>query len=181
MKEENDKYKRIMDLIKKSEPDFEEKDELENEVIRRISKKSRPGVNLNGILDFLFGWVYIGWVRRSLLTAAAALVILFVYQQGIILKQINFLSSQITVTSGELKSDPTEILEKSLLMYKLSGRKFPSKKISISEKDLKKLLDSVSELENKYKDLQGIIDNDPELKSYIEKKLEENSKTYINL
>jgi len=181
MKEENEKYNRILDLIKRSEPDFDSKDEVEEEVIRRISKQHQSGVNFNEILDFMFGWVYIGWVRRTLISASAALVILFVYQQGIILKQINFLSRQIIVDDGGTISPLSGSIEKRLLMYKLSGRRFPSNKISISEKELKNLLESVTEMEDKFKDLQNLIDNDPELKSYIEKKLEENNRTNINL
>jgi len=52
---------------------------------------------------------------------------------------------------------------------------------TISEKQMKELLESVNELQIKYKDLENLIEEDPELKKLIEKKLIENNRTKINL
>ena len=46
---------------------------------------------------------------------------------------------------------------------------------------MKELLESVNELQIKYKDLENLIEEDPELKKLIEKKLIENNRTKINL
>jgi len=46
---------------------------------------------------------------------------------------------------------------------------------------MKELLESVNELQIKYKDLENLIEEDPELKKLIEKKLIENNSTKINL
>ena len=46
---------------------------------------------------------------------------------------------------------------------------------------MKELLESVNELQIKYKELENIIEGDPELKKLIEKKLIENNRTKINL
>ena len=46
---------------------------------------------------------------------------------------------------------------------------------------MKDLLESVKELQIKYKDLENLIESDPELKKLIEKKLIENTRTKINL
>jgi signal recognition particle subunit SEC65 len=67
------------------------------------------------------------------------------------------------------------------LVYKNSGRRFPSKTITISEKEMKDLLESVRELQIKYKDLENLIEGDPELKQLIEKKLVENNRVKTNL
>ena len=181
MNQESEKYNKVLDILRRSKPVFESNEEIEREVLKRISGIHKSGVAFFEILDFLFGWVYIGWVRRSLIAASVALVILFVYQQGIILKQINFLSSQVMVTDGETASNSTGNIEKRLLMYKLSGQRFASQKIRISEKELNQFFESVNELEDKYKDLMDLIDNDPELKNIIERKLEENNRKKINL
>jgi signal recognition particle subunit SEC65 len=66
-------------------------------------------------------------------------------------------------------------------VYKNSGRLFPSKTITISERQMKELLESVKELQIKYKDLEKLIEEDPGLKKNIEKKLIENNRTKINL
>jgi len=76
---------------------------------------------------------------------------------------------------------PTAEIEKLLVTYKNSGRRFPSKTITISEREMKELLESVKELQLKYKDLEDIIEGDPDIKRLIEKKLNENNHAKINL
>jgi signal recognition particle subunit SEC65 len=125
--------------------------------------------------------VYIQWVRRSLIAASIALILIFVYQQSIILKRIDYLSRQTIVTEKESGSAPAYGIEKMLMLYSNSGRRFPSKNITISERQMKELIESVNELQLKYKDLENLIEEDPELKEMIEKKLIENNHTKINL
>jgi hypothetical protein len=177
----NEKYDRVLNLLRKSKPQLDSTEEIEREVIRRIQKPNRLTVNLSEALDLLFGWVYIGWVRRSLITASIILVLLFTYQQGAILKRIDSLSSQTIVTGKESVLTPANEIEKLLTNFKNSGRIFPSKTITITESQMKELLESVKDLQIKYKDLENIIDADPELKKLIDDKLMEKNKTKINL
>jgi hypothetical protein len=58
-------------------------------------------------------------------------------------------------------------------LYKISARLSPGKGIGISENQLEELLISYKNLQVKYKDLMRIIEEDPELKKYIENKLNE--------
>ena len=133
------------------------------------------------VIDFIFGWVYIGWVRRSLITASVVLVLVFVYQQAIILKRIDYLSRQTLVIDKNEETTGPEEIEKLLTTYINSGRKLPSKNITISEHQMKELLESINELQIKYKDLENLIEADPELKKLIGKKLNENNRNKINL
>ena len=91
------------------------------------------------------------------------------------------LSRQTVVIDKENTLSPADEIEKLLIVYKNSGRIFPSKTITISERQMKELLESVNELQIKYKDLENLIEEDPELKKLIEKKLIENNRTKINL
>jgi signal recognition particle subunit SEC65 len=125
--------------------------------------------------------VYIGWVRRSLIAASIVLVLIFVYQQGVILKRIEVISRQTVVVDKENVQSPADEIENLLMAYRNSGRRFPSKTITISEKQMKELLESVNELQIKYKDLENLFEQDPELKKIVEKKLEENNRTKIKL
>jgi hypothetical protein len=177
---ENEKYEKILDLLRKSRPVLNSTDSIENEVIKRISRAGHPGFELTEIVDFLFGWVYIGWVRRSFITASIVLVLLFAYQQTIILKRIDFLSRRTIMIDKEKESSSDEI-EKMMTIYKNLSKRFTSKSITISEKQLKELLESVNELQLKYKDLENLIEGDPELKKIIEQKMIENNRTKINL
>jgi hypothetical protein len=178
---ESEKYNKVLNILRKSKPVLNSTEDIEREVLRRISKIHQSEFIISDIIDFLFGWIYIGWVRKTLVTASVVLVIVFVYQQGIILKQINYLSRQTIVIDGETASPPAYEIDKLIMTYKLSGRRFPSQSITISDKQMKQLLESVNELQVKYNDLKNLIEDDPELKKLIEKKLIENSRTKINL
>ena len=181
MNQESEKYKKVLNSLRNSKPKLRTVEDIEKEVIIKISGVKQSKFNLSDVIDFLFGWVYIGWVRRSLITASIALVLVFVYQQSIILKRIDFLSRQSIVNDGENISSPADEIDKMIMMYKLSGRRFPTKTITISEKQMKELLESINELQFKYKDLENLIEKDPELKKLIEKKLIENNSIKINL
>jgi hypothetical protein len=181
MKPELDKYNHLMTLLRKSKPELDSTEEIEREVMRRIKGVRHTAINLSDTIEFLFRWVYIGWVRRSLIAASICLVMLFVYQQGIILKRIEMISRQ-TIVSDRIKlTAPSDVVEKMLMNYKKLERRFPSKTIIISETDMKDLLESINELQVKYKDLESIIEEDPELKKLVEKKMIENNRTKIIL
>jgi len=181
METESEKYKKVLSLLRNSKPELYSTEDIEIEVIKRIKKNDRPGIRLLDAIDFLFGWVYIGWVRRTLITASVALVLIFVFQQGVILKRIDILSKRTIVPVRENVATPADEIEKLLVTYKNSGKRFPAKTITISEKEMKELLESVNELQSKYKEIETIIEGDPELKKLIEKKLIENNRTKINL
>lgn len=181
MKTESEKYNNVLYVLRNSKPVLNSAEDIEKEVIKRVSKVKQPMFNFSEVVDSMFGWVYIGWVRRSLITASVLLVMVFIYQQGVMFRQINFLSRQIIVNSGEMQISPEHQVEKLLMMYKRSGRGFPSRSVTISEKQMKQLLDSVNDVKTKYKDLMDIIEKDPELKNYIENKLIENNRTKIKL
>jgi hypothetical protein len=181
MKTESEKYNKVLEILRKSKPVLDTTEGIEREVIKRITASSKQSFNVSDLIDFLFGWAYIGWVRRSLIAASVVIVMVFVWQQGIILKRIDFLSRQTMIIDGGSMSTPSDIIEKKLIMYKLTDKKINSRKISISEKQMNQLLESVIELESKYKDLKNLIEEDPELRMYIEKKLKEKNSTKINL
>jgi len=107
------------------------------------------------------------------------LVVIFIYQQGVILKRIDFLTRQTVVIDGKNNPDPVDQFEKILMNYKNEVRRLPLKTITISEKQMKELIESVNELQIKYKDLEKLIEDDPEIKKLIEKKLIENTRTKI--
>jgi hypothetical protein len=181
MKAESEKYKKVLNILRKSKPVLNSTDDIEREVINRISATHQSEFNLSEVIDFLFRWIYIGWVRRILITASVVMVFVFVWQQGVILKRIDLLSRQtVVIDKGNVSSSAGEI-EKVLTMYMNSGWKFPSKTITISEKQMKEVLDSIKELQTKYKDLKNLIEEDPELKNYIEQKLIENNRKKIKL
>jgi hypothetical protein len=181
MIQESEKYNKVLNILRKSKPELDSTESIEKEVIRRISGTQRQELLFSDVIDFIFGWVNIGWVRRSLIAVSLAMVVLFFRQQSIIMKRVDLLSKQNIVIRGEAQYTSADDVEKGLMMYKLSGRKFSSENITISEEQLNRLLESVNELKVQYKDLINMIEENPELKKYIENRLIENNRTKIKL
>ncbi len=175
MEQESGKYKKVLEILRNSKPVLNSTEDIENEVIKRILKVNKHGLNLLNIIDFLFGWVYIGWIRNGLITASVLLVMFFIWQQSIILNRIDLLSRQTIIENAETISNPASEVERGIMMYKITGRRLPSHNLTISEKQMNQLMDSVYELQVKYKDLIKLIEDDPELKSSIEKKLKDHN------
>jgi hypothetical protein len=181
MKPENEKYNKVLNLLRESKPMSGSTEDIEREVIKKIAKINRFGLNFSEVIDFLFGWVYIGWVRRSFIMVSVVLMGIFIYQQSILIKRIDMINTQTVVIDRENFTKSEEDMGKILMVYKNSGRKFPSKTIIMPERQMKELLDSVNELQIKYKDFENLIEGDPELKKFIEMKLIEYNRTKINL
>ena len=180
MNSEETKYEKILDILKRSKPQLSNTHDLEENVINIIREKQKKSETSFNILDFIFGWVYVGWVRTVLVTASIILIVAFAYQQTIILKRINSLDSRTIfienqVVSGSVNNDGRT------LFYRLSGQRMPAQGITISEKQLDQIVNSYNELEKKYRDLIKLIEEDPELKKYVEKKLNEGSRKKLNL
>jgi hypothetical protein len=179
--EEGEKYKKVVEMLRNSRPGLKSTGDIEREVMKRIQKRNPVIDFLHEAVEFIFGWVYIGWVRRSLITLSIVLVLIFVYQQGTILRRIDMLSRQLIIKNNINAGLSADEIEKLLTIYKSSGRKIPSKTIDFSERQMNELLESLDDLRIKYKDLEELIENDPDLKKLIEEKLMESNKTKINL
>jgi hypothetical protein len=60
-----------------------------------------------------------------------------------------------------------------MLLKRYSEKRFLFSKMSGSDKQVDKLFQTIDELKKEYKELQNIIEEDPELKSMIEKRMSE--------
>ena len=177
MESGNIKYDRVTGFLKKSKPELGDEKVFSERVIRQIGeRKSKAGL-AELIYEFLFGWVYIGWVRKSMITASLALVLFFGYQQTVIMRRIKNLSGQEQMSGNATMTGMTEEVANKMLLYKYLGSTLTEGSGVVSEKEIKKLIRSGSNLKVRYKDIFKLIENDPELKKYVEQKLKENEDT----
>jgi len=180
MKTEETPYEKILDILKRSKTVLRSTDDIEENVINMILQKQKKEDTSFSILDFLFGWVYVGWVRRGLVTASLLLIIAFAYQQTVILKRVNNLNRQNVFIESQMITGISDNAGEKLL-YRLAGGRLTAGNITISEKQIEQVMGSYNQLQEKYRDLIKLIEEDPELKDYIEKKLNENDKKKFNL
>lgn len=177
MKANEGKYRKVMEVLKKSEPVTGSQEEIEREIINRIIYLPKKDKETFSIFSFLFGWTEIGWVRRSLVTASLFLILIFVYQQSVIVKQLNWLSTQIVENSENPVRTNISDFSGKLRFLRISGNRVPQQGSTISEKQLDMLMEALDKLQADYDNLSKIIEENPELKEIIEKKL--NEKNYI--
>jgi hypothetical protein len=177
----DEKYEKVLEILRRAEPVLGSPEDIREKVMQRISVERNPANDISDLVDFLFGWTYITWVRRSLITASVFLVLVFVFQQSMIMTQINNLSRQIDSYERDATGVSSEYMNRRLLLYRFSERRFPFTKKSTSDKQVEELFRSIDQLKKEYKDLNFIIEQDPELKQLIEKKLSEISDNKIKL
>jgi hypothetical protein len=180
MKNESTKYERITDILKKSEPILTGSEAIEENVMERIRDKRKTPENYN-FLDHLFGWVYVGWVRNGLVAASVLIITVFVVQQSIILKRINNLEQQTISTSPSFVKSVPDDFESVFMIYKRTPSRIHLKNGKLSDKEMRQIEETINDLQSRYSSLMKIIEDNPELKQYIENKLSENDKKKINL
>ena len=170
MEAENKQYDKLIDILRQSKPEFRGSRDVENVVLNTVGKQ-KPRIPFSDISDMLFGWVYVGWVRRTLVTCSVLLVAFFVWQQRVILNEMNSLSNQILKQDRETTYDPSGTLEKKLMLYRLTDQKS-----GFQLMEVQRLIDSLENLQIKYRDIMDLIEEDPELKNIIEQKMKETSR-----
>lgn len=178
---EENKLDSVVNILRRSKPVLTGTDKIEDRVLNEIQlprKKEAEGFNL---FDYLFGWVYIGWIRKSLITVSFSVITLFIYQHLLILKRIDVLENQTAAAGSQFvrmyQAEPSNLMTTdNLLRLRLkTGR------IAVDKKQINELMNSYNEMEHKYKDLIRIIEDDPELKKLLEEKLSEKNKRKFNL
>ena len=176
MKEEQSEYGKILEMLRKSDP-YMPHYRYEEKIIDRIRKGESAKNILSGVTDTVFGWVYIDWVRKSLAAISIVLAGFFVYQQAVIVRQVKELSKQVKFSGSSNASVPAYDNTSRLMYLKISGRLSSGGQPGISPDQLEDLVRSYDDLQIKYQDLLKMINEDPALKEYIEKKLNLNTKS----
>jgi hypothetical protein len=178
---EENKYDSVINILRRSKPVLTGTDKIRERVLNEIQLPRKKEVEDFNLFDYLFGWVYIGWIRKSLITVSFSLIALFIYQQLLILKRIDRLESQSVGAGSQFvrmnQAEPYNIITTD----NLTRLRLKTGRIALDKKQINELMNSYNEMEHKYKDLIRIIEDDPELKKLLEEKLSEKNKKKFNL
>jgi hypothetical protein len=177
METESKKYNEVLNILKKSKPELRDVEAVANKVMKQL-QEGKARVSLPELfIEFLFGWVYIGWIRKSLVAAALIIVVFFGYQQALILRRINDLSGQRIQNGALLMTGMKDDLETRIRFYKISGGKFPDEKPVVSIDEIDEMIKSINNLQSRYKEVISLIEDDPDLKKYVENRINELKKS----
>jgi DNA gyrase/topoisomerase IV subunit A len=181
MKQGNEKYIKTVDLLRKAKPVLDSAEDIEREVISKISSSAGLETRSFSLLDLLFGWTNIVWIRRSLIAVSVMLITLFVYQQSMIVRQLNWLTSQVISDQVKSVNHSQSGMVNRFKLLKISGNRIYYQNRTLSETEINILIQSFDELQNDYNNLRRIIEDDPELKKILEKKLVEQNYKKVKL
>lgn len=168
------KYQKTVSLLKKS-GQMTDIEQTGQHVMARLyaigNRKSHAVV----IYEFLFGWTEIPWVRRSLTFASFILILMFVYQQSVIVRQMNTLSNQVK----SYQSDPVSVFQNEVIsryrLIKASGGRM-YEQTGLTEEQIQMIIRSYDQIRKDYDNLMKAIESNPELKRILnEQKSELNS------
>jgi hypothetical protein len=173
MEDDNTKYERILNILRNSKPVPEDPEVVSEKIIRRLREEKSKVTLAELLIEFLFGWVYVGWARRSMIAVSMVIVLLFGFQQVIILKRIKDLSSQRIVAGAPFMTGLEDELPGKMLIYKISGRKLYDEKLPVTKEEVDEMIKSLNILQVRYKDIIEHIQHDPELKKYYERRMNE--------
>jgi hypothetical protein len=176
METEDKKYNKVLKILKKSKPVFRDNEAITEKVMAQLQEEKARVSLPELIIEYLFGWVYIGWIRRSMVAAAMVIVVFFGYQQALILRRINDLSGQKIRNGTLIMTGMTDNLTSKMSFYRITDKKLYDEKINVSEKEIDELIKTLNKLQVKYKDLFYLLENDPELKKYVEDKINASGK-----
>lgn len=144
------RYKDIVDSAKGRNEKFENEPEIVNNIMRTIRSRRRMGG-----FDIIFGWADIVWLRRSLTFASLLIVVIFVFQQYVIIDKISLLESRmVDISTQSLLDYQKESAIANTVKFTDEQEILLQDSIIVASKDLTGLIKSYRDLQKKYIELQ---------------------------
>lgn len=151
--EAKDKLDRIFSRLNLYKPEPEDRADLIRNIMDKTSEPYSDG-SIEKLINVLFGWTEILWVKRGLVTVSMALVFVFVFQQFSISSRIGQLENRMVESSTEqlIRQQGENVLLNSVIMKEMQEGQIQDS-VKVSDKDLRDLINSYSELQRRYQDL----------------------------
>ncbi len=169
METRNGEKGKLMELLRRSVPDAGKTDGIEERILRVIREEEEHKYRIEGLWAGFFSWTEIAWIRKGLAAASLVLVIMFAWQQTLIMKRLGSLERMNNVSWKMYLSVYPEAAgmpggTRINSMYLMLGKEV------LPDEMLEKTNGSYRALEQKYLKLLDLIDNDPVLREYFENK-----------
>ena len=148
------KYDKIKERLKGFVPELEDEKELVTKIISSIDDSSPVNIS-DTVINILFGWTNLLWVRRSFAVVSGLIVFIFLFQQANIINRINLLEGRMVGgnTQNIIEYQQHKVTINSLMNNSESGTSL-NDSIVVADKDLRELINSYTALQKRYDDLQ---------------------------
>ena len=165
-------YSKLIKLMKSTTPELEDKDRIIENVMGRIRTENKREAHLMILLDVMFGWVHVLWLRRAMAVTAIGLIIFFLGQQFFLMHRVKNLERQIiTSVQSESVIEEGPGLKQQFLMKLMMDRPIDGDSITISREAFEALLRAyVSDPSNNGMDDPFIPDH-PLFRNYLKKNM----------
>ncbi len=155
------KYTKLIAALKGSKPVLHGKEEFVDKILEQTLREKE---HINKIYDFIFGWIEIIWLRRTLLTASLIILTLFIFQQFIIFERIGSLESRMTGMNTEMLIDyQKEMARVNSAILEISDIQKGNDSIKVSARDLNEMIKAYRKLQEEFFSERRIIRESDEL------------------
>ncbi len=138
---------KIKEHLRAFEPQLEDREELKEGVIKKISSSKIE-------LDYFFGWTDIVWLRRSLAVASVSIVMFFCVQQVFVARRIDSLEKRmISINTDKVLEYQREKVIANSVVFTDLDRKNLNDSIKVATGDLLDLVKSYRSLQAKYESM----------------------------
>ncbi|MCP4312144.1 MAG: hypothetical protein GY790_12835 [Bacteroidetes bacterium] len=156
-------YKKVVEALKRSEPENEHLEQLKSRIIREISHSHEPNKPYQRLMNLLFGWVDVSWMRWSVASLAIFLLGAFLFQQFGMQQRITLVEQQlIHLETAKMGPSPAWNAGHKVLFKLYNDTETDS--ITVSRKDLEALVKDYGELLEKPDRSQNERNNKKSLK-----------------
>ena len=148
------KYNEVKERLKRFIPTLQNEADLVSSIIKLTD--DRRSVNIfDYVIRILFGWTDLLLVRRGLAVISLFFVFLFLFQQVNIIHRINSLEGRIVggSTQNIIEYQQHKVKINSL-QYNNGPGSLLNDSIVVADRDLRDLINSYTELQKEYEDLQ---------------------------
>jgi hypothetical protein len=149
MEKKDSQYEKLLKLLRQPEAGITEVDveNLADWVMAEIRQEKEQSRKYSEALYRLFYWAFIPWMRNALTTVMILVIAFFMFQNVSLDRKVSRLESQLIQTEYNYYQSPYTS-KKNLMKYIPSGSFLHGDSVSVSRKDLDKLLNEYLELKN---------------------------------
>jgi len=150
-------YDKLISSLKEFSPDSRDR---EINISRIMEKTATGSENSEKAYNFLFWWLDITWIRRSVIFASILIIAFFALQQFTIISRIGNLENRmIGISTENILESRKESVKINATILKASEEINLSDSIKVAREDLNSLVRSYKDLQKRYNELQEEIRN----------------------